>query len=216
MELLDKKGRIDLTVSDHEADPVFSIDYLFGEARGQMFGVMVYAEKDGRIGSIPAFSGQYNGQWLADGWAPPLFDVSKFHHTTFEVEKEIKKLSRMIENRKMESHAREIVIQQRKLLSRSLMKEIHALYRLNNFKGESASINQAYAGSNGIPTGTGDCCAPKLLQYAAVNRLTPLGIGEFFWGRENRSNTRLHGSFYPSCQEKCAPILGFMLCGLDE
>lgn len=77
-------------------------------------------------------------------------------------------------------------------------------------------IEEAFCEDKGIPTGTGDCCAPKLLNYAARNRLKPIGISEFFFGRENKSETRKHGEFYPSCKIKCEPILGFMLCGLED
>jgi hypothetical protein len=96
------------------------------------------------------------------------------------------------------------------------MLDIHGLYRLTNFRGETASLEEAFIGSNGIPTGTGDCCAPKLLNYAAKNNLRPLGISEFFWGKENRSGGHRHGAFAASCAEKCQPILGFMLCGLND
>jgi hypothetical protein len=67
-----------------------------------------------------------------------------------------------------------------------------------------------------MPTGTGDCCGPKLLAQAAIEGLRPLGLAEFYWGRENRSGSRRHTTFSASCPEKCGPILGFMLCGLDE
>jgi hypothetical protein len=216
MNLLEEKKRIDFSVTDETADPRFSTDYLFGEARGQMFGVMVYRDQNGSVGSIPAFSCQYNGSWLVDGWVPPLFDVKLFHDITFPVEKEIKKMGREIDFLKKGSLAQNTIIHQRKTLSRKLMKKIHALYSFTNFRGETASIRQAFTGPNGIPTGTGDCCAPKLLNYAAGNNLTPLSIAEFYWGRENKSKTRRHGLFYSSCQEKCSPILGFLLCGLHD
>ena len=99
---------------------------------------------------------------------------------------------------------------------RDLMQQIHRLYRLKNFRGQEISLFSAYSGKNGIPTGTGDCCAPKLLNLAASRGLIPLGLAEFYWGRENRSKSRIHGHFYPSCREKCQPILGFMLCGLEK
>lgn len=216
MNLFKKKRRIDLTVPDEKAESHFSTDYLFGEALGQMFGVMVYKSQDGVLGVIPAFSCQYNGRWEIDGWAPPLFDVNQFYKTTFDVEKEIKKLGREIDLLQKGGLEQNRIIQKRKSLSRELMKEIHALYTLTNFKGESVPISRAFSGKNGVPTGTGDCCAPKLLQYAAVNNLTPLGIAEFYWGKENKSKTKYHGQFYPSCREKCAPILGFLLCGLEK
>ena len=93
---------------------------------------------------------------------------------------------------------------------------IKAYRALTNFRGETKPLNDIFQDKNGIPTGTGDCCAPKLLNFAVKNNLTPLGLAEFYWGKENKSATRQHGRFYQSCTSKCQPILGFMLCGLDE
>lgn len=104
----------------------------------------------------------------------------------------------------------------RKKLSRELMVKLHSLYRVTNFRAQTVSLSDAFRYDKGIPTGTGDCCAPKLLNQAAVLGLKPVGLAEFFWGKENRSGTRQHGQFYPCCIEKCRPILGFMLCGLSE
>jgi hypothetical protein len=104
----------------------------------------------------------------------------------------------------------------RKQLSQRWMQEIHTLYSLSNFRGQKRPLNEVFTGTGGIPTGTGDCCAPKLFNQAVKENLQPLGLTEFYWGRENASQTRQHGRFYPSCASKCAPILGFMLCGLDE
>ena len=109
---------------------------------------------------------------------------------------------------------RSSLVKQRKLLSQNLMKEIHSLYNISNFRGETMPLNDIFIG-NGIPTGTGDCCAPKLLNEAARRRFIPKGLLEFYWGKENPSKTRQHGHFYTSCIDKCQPILGFMLCGLE-
>jgi len=186
----------------------FSTDYLFGEARGQMFGVLECEDAAGNTTVLKAFSCQYNGEWLVDGWVPPILNVAEFHRLSGPVDREIKQLDRLIaENKSPE------LIQKRKALSQDLMKQIHALYRLTNFRGETKPMTEVFRG--GIPTGAGDCCAPKLLNYAAKNGLRPLGLSEFYWGRENRSGTRQHGEFYPACAEKCQPILGFMLCGLN-
>ncbi len=189
---------------------------LFGPARGKMFGVMECLQPDGTRIVIHAFSGQYNGLWVVDGWVPPLFVVSDFHALTVAVEKQIKRLGREIDLRRPHSGEWLALRKKRRLLSRSLMSDIHTLYTLNNFRGETATLAEAFIGDNGIPTGTGDCCAPKLLNLAARNKLRPVGISEFFWGKENRSGGRQHGVFSSSCAEKCQPILGFMLCGLDR
>ncbi|MGB3267174.1 MAG: RluA family pseudouridine synthase, partial [Microcoleus sp.] len=62
---------------------------------------------------------------------------------------------------------------QRKELSRELQAQMHAAYTLVNFLGKSRSLLQLMP-AGAIPTGTGDCCAPKLLHYAAANNLKPL------------------------------------------
>lgn len=189
---------------------------LFGPARGKMFGVLECLRPNGTTIILYAFSGQYHGSWLVDGWVPPLFDIDDFLSLTVEKEQQIKELGRTIEQRMPHSGDWLAQRKKRRQLSQNLMCEIHNLYSLSNFRGETAGLTAAFTGSKGIPTGTGDCCAPKLLNFAAKNNLRPLGIHEFFWGRENRAGGHRHGAFTSSCAEKCQPILGFMLCGLDE
>ena len=65
------------------------------------------------------------------------------------------------------------------------------------------------------PAATGDCAAPKLLQYAYANDLKPITMAEFWYGASPKSKVRQHGNYYPSCRSKCEPVLGFMLQGLD-
>lgn len=65
------------------------------------------------------------------------------------------------------------------------------------------------------PAAAGECAAPKLLQYAFINNLKPIAMAEFWWGTSPKSEIRKHGYFYPACQRKCKPILGFMLKGLN-
>lgn len=213
MYILEKKKRIDLMVSDDQADPRFSTEYLFGEARGKMFGVLFCTDQDGSEHILQSFSGQYNGIWKVDGWAPPLFNTDILFSISQDIEKRIKKLGREIELQEPNSEKKSSLIKERKSLSQNLMKDIHALYAIPNFSGESKPLETVYIGT-GIPTGTGDCCAPKLLNYAAHCNLTPVSIAEFYWGKKNLSGTRKHGKFYSSCPDKCQPILGYMLCGL--
>jgi tRNA pseudouridine32 synthase/23S rRNA pseudouridine746 synthase len=66
-----------------------------------------------------------------------------------------------------------------------------------------------------IPSGAGECAAPKLLQYAFQNQLKPIALAEFWWGAPPPSEVRVHGHFYPACRGKCEPILGHMLEGMD-
>ncbi|WP_232034870.1 hypothetical protein [Desulfovibrio ferrophilus] len=213
---LREKGRIDLDVPEAEVDPRFSVDYLNGPARGQMFGVLAYRDAQGLAGVLKAFSCQYNASWLVPGWVPPVVDVEAFASVHDPVERRIKALGREIDALPQDDSGRLALKQERKTLAQRNMKELHALYQLRNFRGLTSPMSEAFLGAGGLPTGTGDCCAPKLLQYAALHGLTPTGLVEFYWGRENSSGTRIQGEFYPACAERCAPILGFMLCGLDE
>ncbi|OGR15721.1 MAG: hypothetical protein A2X81_06730 [Desulfobacterales bacterium GWB2_56_26] len=216
MRLLARRGTIDLFSSGPSPDPALATAWLFGPARGKMFGILECLRPDGNTIFLLAFSGQYNGLWLVEGWVPPLFDAREFTALTAPGEKRIKELGRQIELCPAHSELWLALRKERRRLSRQLMREIHDLYRVTNFRGDTASLAEAFTGTGNIPTGTGDCCGPKLLNYAAGNGLRPVGLAEFYWGRENRSGSRRHDTFNGSCAEKCGPILGFMLCGLDD
>ncbi|MEH2371799.1 RluA family pseudouridine synthase [Nostoc sp.] len=102
--------------------------------------------------------------------------------------------------------------QQRKALSRQLQAQMHASYSLTNFSGRSQSLQELMPG--GSPTGTGDCCAPKLLHYAATHNLKPLAMAEFWWGASSVNQDKIPGEFYGACAERCQPLMGFLLSGL--
>ncbi len=90
-------------------------------------------------------------------------------------------------------------------------------FRLLNARGEVRNLCDLFAPTpqRTPPAGAGECAAPKLLQYAYLNRLTPIAMAEFWQGRSPRGEIRRHGEFYPSCMGKCHPILTFMLQGLE-
>jgi len=103
--------------------------------------------------------------------------------------------------------------QKRKELSRELQTQMHEAYTMVNFLGKSRSLQQLMP-SGSIPTGTGDCCAPKLLHCAALNNLKPLGMAEFWWGPS--SGDKVQGEFYGACADRCQPLMGFLLSGLSQ
>ena len=105
---------------------------------------------------------------------------------------------------------------QRAEMSDELQEWIFRQYRVHNALGEESSIYDIFA-ANGLtpPGGTGDCAAPKLLEYAYRNNLKPLAMGEFWYGTSPDTAVRTHGHFYPSCTSKCGPLLGYMLRGLE-
>ncbi len=61
------------------------------------------------------------------------------------------------------------------------------------------------------PSGSGECCEPKLLHYAHTHGLVPDEMAMFWWGQSPKGEVRRHGYFYPACQGKCKPILQFLL-----
>ena len=105
----------------------------------------------------------------------------------------------------------------RKNKSNQLQRKIFQHYELLNAKNEHKDIVEVFTAFNGEmpPAGSGECAAPKLLNYAYQNNLKPLCMAEFWWGRPPLSEVRKHGAFYPACRSKCEPILGFMLKGLN-
>ncbi|HAS6067837.1 TPA: RNA pseudouridine synthase [Vibrio vulnificus] len=107
--------------------------------------------------------------------------------------------------------------EQRKTLSNALQHKLFAQYRFLNVRGEQSDLNAIFAPtiSPVPPAGSGECAAPKLLQYAFTHGLKPLAMAEFWWGVSPKSEVRQHKKFYPSCHSKCQPILGHMLQGLN-
>ena len=116
--------------------------------------------------------------------------------------------------------------QQRKKASDDLQRWLFAQYMLRNAQGEERPLPDvfaaqaphtvaAHAETELPPAGSGDCCAPKLLQHAYRIGVRPLCIAEFWWGASPKGEVRHHLSFYPACRGKCLPILPWMMKGLD-
>ena len=106
---------------------------------------------------------------------------------------------------------------QRKQMSDELQRWLFAAYRMLNAKGEERDLIDIFREYTHAmpPAGAGDCCAPKLLQYAYQHRLRPVCMAEFWWGESPASEIRHHLHYYPACRSKCLPILTHMLKGLD-
>lgn len=105
--------------------------------------------------------------------------------------------------------------QQRKERSRSLQYWLFSHFEMLNAEGERRSLVDIFAETafKEPPSGAGECCEPKLLQYAYAHQLKPLNIAMFWYGGHPQSEIRHHGQFYPACSGKCKPILRWMLGG---
>lgn len=77
--------------------------------------------------------------------------------------------------------------------SAQLQDWLFSQYKVLNAKGERRDIKSIFADSGLIaPGGTGECAAPKLLQYAYAHGMHPVAMGEFWYGlpKEARSDSR--------------------------
>ncbi|WP_370424820.1 RluA family pseudouridine synthase [Tenacibaculum dicentrarchi] len=106
--------------------------------------------------------------------------------------------------------------QQRKELSSSGQQEIFKQYQFLNANNKTQNLITIFENSpQNIPAGAGDCCAPKLLQYAFLNHFTPICMAEFWWGNPLATSVRKHKNYYTACTGKCKPILKHMLQGIS-
>ncbi|EDM34155.1 hypothetical protein PBAL39_19459 [Pedobacter sp. BAL39] len=213
MEQLRQHQRIDFDLPEALANPLLSTDVLYSEMRGRMFGILVCEDRQGKEVVLRAFSSRHNGVWNVDNWVPPLVDEHRFKATVSAGDVDIHPLTDLISGLRKGSKEWLEKVAERRIVSQGVLARLYALYTLHNFKGEQRSLQGAFNTSKGIPVGTGDCCAPKLLNYAAIHQLKPLSLAEFFWGKETASGHRREGDFQVACSEKCQPILGYMLCG---
>lgn len=107
--------------------------------------------------------------------------------------------------------------EERKTTSIALQQYISEQYHFLNSKKEIKNLTELFDVDSvqNIPAGSGECAAPKLLQYAFLHDLKPIAMAEFWWGKSPNKEVRKHGQFYPACQGKCKPILKHMLAGIE-
>ena len=203
-----------------------------------MFGVLV-VEHEGKRYYLRAFSGIYNGTYHHEGFVPPVYDLQNPEGYFQQEERRIGELSRQI-GEATEDTQRTQLKAIRKEASHALQMWTFRQYHMHNALGETADLidifkdhktpfteeeyidykegrlNEKPKSKLGIPPGgAGECCAPKLLQYAYQHHLHPLCMEEFWIGPSQGNDMRIEGHFYPACQHKCVPILTYMLQGLN-
>jgi len=99
-------------------------------------------------------------------------------------------------------------------LTTQSLEKVFSLYSFKCIDGKTVSLGQICA-TRKIklpPTGTGECCAPKLLHYAFTHSMQALGMAEIYYGKD--STHKQNGHEYPPCDERCGIILPVML-GLE-
>ena len=113
-------------------------------------------------------------------------------------------------------HQIDVLKARRRAMSEALQERIFRLFVVSNARGDRRDLVEVFRPLGTLPpAGAGECCAPRLLNYAYNNHLRPVCMAEFWWGASPVGEVRHRGHFYPACRSKCKPILDFMLEGLD-
>lgn len=102
---------------------------------------------------------------------------------------------------------------ERKRKSEALQNWLFEQFVMVNYAGERRNLLEIFRETvqQLPPAGTGECCEPKLLQYAYTHGLKPIQMAMFWWGKSPEGEIRHHLHYYPACSGKCKPVLQFML-----
>ena len=113
---------------------------------------------------------------------------------------------------KMQEEIRKVKLS-RKQRSDNLQRWLFSQFNMLNDKGEYKNLIDIFkdTAAKTPPAGSGECCEPKLLQYAYSLGYKPLQMAMFWWGESPKEEIRHHLHFYPACNGKCKPILQWML-----
>ena len=234
---LEGTGRVDFDASEGSGgggDPRLGVRFLV-EERGKMLGVLVATDPRAvAAGGGPdstvvlrAFSGKLNGHWNVPGWAPALYATEEFGGAPEDIPHFAAAMAEVTDAMAHEADlaalgdrvAAASAKLRRQDLSRRGMAVLRSAQVVRNYRGDSRTLARAFlAGEDKMPTGTGDCCATKLVAWAQSRGLRPTGIAEFYFGKRARGDaTRVRENvWYDACEPRCRNVLGFMLCGLED
>ncbi len=200
------------------------------EGNGIMLGALVCKNSCGREITLYAVSGIAkqlipSGEFsLSDDEiiVPPLVSPQKIAQALSKNDAQIHKLTQLINEKKESCHVTPAVAshnlaelcEMRKKLTTESLQKVFDLYSFYCFDGKKITLAQIIKFHGGAlpPTGTGDCCAPKLLSYAFEHNLQPLSMDEIFYGKNTKN--KINGQSYPPCDERCGYILPYIL-GLE-
>ena len=103
--------------------------------------------------------------------------------------------------------------QKRRNMSDRLQEWLFHHFVMLNKDGDSRSLTDIFRSSLSAspPAGAGECCEPRLLQYAFSHGMTPKCMAMFWIGASHEGEIRHEQAYYPACRSKCKPILEWML-----
>ena len=187
-------------------------NYDFSTQRGKMFGILVVKKQDHTYCYIGTGSGKLPENAKCDKFIPSIFDEST---DDFFINKGMIGLSEISNQIKKANHPSEIILlkEKRKQKSVALQKQLFENYHFLNLSGKEKNLLEIFKDSahGNPPAATGECAAPKLLQYAIKHQLKPIALTEFWWGSSAENNEKKHRDYYPACKNRCRPILEYML-----
>jgi len=186
--------------------------YDFQVEKGKMFGVLVVKLKDGSFSYIGTVSGKLLGDVVLEKLVPSVFNVSTGDYFINKGMTELTEIGTEIK-RTDDAHKVEQLTETRRNKSIALQRRLFENYHFTNLTGKKKNLIKIFEKSIGRApaSAAGECAAPKLFQYAFENQLKPIALAEFWWGNSETRKDRRHKMFYPSCKDKCRPILEFML-----
>ena len=177
--------------------------------QGVMLGALVCKDKNGEIVNLVTNSGNAkklkveSGKWKTENgkrktendffgevvFVGAIVSAEEIEDALAENDKEIHELTEQINNEQLAISSEQLKeLRKQRALS---LEKVHDLYKFHCIDGKIRSLKEIcemYNGGKLPPTGTGDCCAPKLLDYAFSHDLTPVSLAELqydFFAKEN-------------------------------
>ena len=185
-----------------------------------MLGSLVCTDENGKRLTVRAVSG--NSRYLEPKenhagifYAPSIVSSKEIQDALYENDGKIHALTAKIDAlpKSDVEEIKRLSKERTELTTKSLIK-FHALYSFHTFTGKKITLREMCDEKKIAlpPTGTGECCGPKLLDYAAKNSLVPLSMAEILYDPEN-DGMQKHEAV-PPCDSRCAIVLPGML-GLE-
>ncbi len=198
--------------------------------QGIMIGVAVCQKADGTsviLNTVSGISKKIKGSEAAGLgiFVEPIVSAEKIESALekndFQIHQLTEKINLLKKKRKrpdgkFENQTEEEIqlVKQRSFLCDESLKKVFGLYSFHCADGKIRSLLEICKKTQNTlpPTGTGDCCAPKLLDFAFKNNFSVKSMAEVFYGKSNKF--RVNGKLCEPCDERCALILPEML-GLE-
>ena len=172
------------------------------ENQGVMLGVLVCSDENGREVNLLAASG--NSKKLSPRCTLPnlifvdsIVPQEKIDRALDENDRKIHELTEIIKSSKEAGFTSkdkadiESLKKIRSGLCEESLRKVHDLYSFHCIDGKVRSLKEiclTYNRGKLPPTGTGDCSAPKLLDYSFSHGLKPLSLAESFYNEPSGSD----------------------------